>query len=356
MREKIEKMRLSGLMDKMRTFYSRYTLASNIALAATVLLLPFIVGSQYVMRIVIMIGVYAILAQSLGLITGYAGQTSLGHAAFYAIGAYTSAIVSIQTGWSFFITAPIAAVFAALMGLALGLPTLRLSGTYLAITTLGFSEFVRMVLLNWEPVTNGPLGISRIPRPSILGVDLIVGNNGLYYLMLVFLVITTVVIYNIVNSKVGRALMSIRDDELAATMMGVKTTYYKVLVFVIGAFFAGLAGAFYAHMIRFIDPNTFTFDTSILILSIVILGGMGTIKGMFVGSALLISFPEVMRFLQEYRFVVYGVVLVLTMRFRPQGILGGQKKTPYRLPKGVTEEVTDNKEQRMKEMKAGWHI
>lgn len=333
-----EKLRERG--DKVTSLYRKYQLPVNIILAVIVLALPFILQSQYVMRIVIMIGIYSILALSLGLITGYAGQTSLGHAAFYAIGAYTSALISSNYGISFFITAPIAAVAAALAGLALGLPTLRLSGTYLAITTLGFSEFVRMVLMNWDKVTNGPLGVSRIPRPNLFGVDLIIGNNGLYYLMLVFLLFTTVTVYFIVNSKIGRALMSIRDDELAATMMGVRTTMYKVLVFVIAAFFAGLAGAFYAHMIRFIDPNTFTFDTSILILSIVILGGMGTMKGMFVGSALLISFPEVMRFLQEYRFVVYGVVLVLTMRFRPQGILGGQKRSPYKLPKGVVEHST----------------
>jgi branched-chain amino acid transport system permease protein len=125
-------------------------------------------------------------------------------------------------------------------------------------------------------------------------------------------------------------------------MMGVKTTKYKVIAFVVGAFFAGLAGAFYAHMIRFIDPNSFTFDTSILILSIVILGGMGTIKGMFLGSLLLISFPELLRFVQEYRFVIYGLILVLMMRFRPQGLLGGQQKTDYKFPKGVVVKDAEN--------------
>ncbi|ABR50198.1 inner-membrane translocator [Alkaliphilus metalliredigens QYMF] len=307
-----------------------------IALLITlVLALPYIISSQYVLRIIIMIGVYSILSLSLGLVTGYAGQVSLGHAAFYAIGAYTSAILSVNYGISFFITVPVAAMIAALCGLLLGLPTLRLSGPYLAITTLGFGEIVRMVLSNWDRVTNGPLGISRIPRPSILGIELTLANNGLYYLILIFVAITTVVMLAIVKSKMGRAMMALREDELAATMMGIRITYYKVVAFVVSAFFSGLAGAFYAHMIRFIDPNSFTFDTSILILSIVILGGMGTIKGMFLGSALLISFPEFARFLQAYRFVVYGVVLIMMMRYRPQGILGGQKKTEYKLPKGV---------------------
>jgi branched-chain amino acid transport system permease protein len=325
----------SYLMSQIRNYIACNKKIVYPILAVLILGLPYISSSQYILRIVIMIGVYTILSLSLGLVTGYAGQVSLGHAAFYAIGAYVSALVSIKFGLNFFISAPIAAITTAICGLLLGLPTLRLSGTYLAITTLGFCEVVRMVLLNWEKVTNGPLGISKIPKPSFFGIDLTISNHGLYYLMLSFLALTTVSMIAIVRSKMGRALMAIREDEMAATMMGIKTTGYKVIAFVISAFFSGLAGAFYAHMIRFIDPNTFTFDTSIMILSSVILGGMGTIGGMFLGSSLLVSFPEFLRFLQEYRFVVYGVVLVVMMRYRPQGILGGQKKSCYKLPKGV---------------------
>ncbi|MCT4563196.1 MAG: branched-chain amino acid ABC transporter permease [Maledivibacter sp.] len=328
---------LSQMIKLIRNYATKNKKIVYPLIALIVLGMPYIVPSQYILRIIIMIGVYTILSLSLGLVTGYTGQVSLGHAAFYAIGAYVSALLSVNYGLSFFITAPVAAIVTALCGLLLGLPILRLSGTYLAITTLGFCEVVRMVLLNWENVTNGPLGISRIPKPSLFGMDLTLYNNGLYYLMLAFLVLTTLVMLAIVKSKMGRALVAIREDEMAATMMGVKTTVYKVAAFVIAAFFSGLAGAFYAHMIRFIDPNTFTFDTSILILSIVILGGMGTINGMFLGSAILVSFPEVLRFLQEYRFIVYGAVLVVMMRYRPQGILGGQKKTKYRLPKGVND-------------------
>jgi branched-chain amino acid transport system permease protein len=160
-------------------------------------------------------------------------------------------------------------------------------------------------------------------------------NSGLYYLMLAMVGLTTYCIYAIVRSNTGRALTAIRDDELAATMMGVRSMRHKVLAFVVSAFFCGLAGAFYAHMINYIDPNTFSFDTSIVILSIVILGGMGTMAGPFLGALLLISFPELLRFMAEYRFVVYGMILVVMMRFRPQGFLGGQQLTPYRLPKGV---------------------
>lgn len=331
-------LKINRLFDLLNNKISSNKKYLYMLLSAVLLSLPFTIGSQYLLRIVIMIGVYSILALSLGLVTGYAGQISLGHAAFYAIGAYVSALLSVNFGISFFITAPIAAIVAALCGLLLGLPTLRLSGTYLAITTLGFCEIIRMILLNWDRVTNGPLGVSRIPRPSLFGFDLTLINYGMYYLILFLVVLTTATMLAIVRSKMGRAMMAIREDELAATMMGIKTVYYKVIAFVISAFFSGLAGAFYAHLIRFIDPNTFTFDTSILILSIVILGGMGSIGGMFIGAILLISFPEVLRFLQEYRFVVYGVVLVLMMRYRPQGLLGGQKKSNYRLPKGVLQE------------------
>lgn len=338
-------------ITQIRNFINNHKKMVYIILTLLILVIPYISPSQYILRIIIMIGVYTILALALGLVTGYTGQVSLGHAAFYAIGAYTSAILTTRYGISFFVSAPIAALTAGLGGLLLGLPTLRLSGTYLAIATLGFCEVVRMVLLNWEVVTNGPLGISKIPRPSVFGHQLTLANNGLYYLMVILVVLTTATMIAIIRSKMGRALKAIREDELAATMMGIKTTTYKVIAFVISAFFSGLAGAFYAHLIRFIDPNTFTFDTSILILSIVILGGMGTINGMFLGSTILISFPEVLRFLQEYRFVVYGVLLVVMMRFRPQGILGGQKKTDYKLPKGIN--INIDKQDEINTVKGG---
>ena len=299
------------------------------------LALPEIITSQYILRIIVMIGVYTVLALSLNLVTGYTGQVSLGHAAFYAIGAYTSALLSTKLGFGFFLSAPLGAVMAGFCGLLLGLPTLRLSGSYLSITTMGFCEVVRMIVLNWQSLTNGPLGIQRIPKPVFFGIALNLKNHGLYYLMLAMVGLTTYCISAIVNSNKGRALTAIRDDELAATMMGVRTMRMKVFAFVVSAFFSGLAGAFYAHMINYIDPNSFTFDTSIVILSIVILGGMGTMSGPFLGAMLLISFPELFRFMQEYRFVVYGVILVVMMRFKPQGFLGGQRRSPYRLPKGI---------------------
>lgn len=326
--------------EQVSLFIHRYQKLLLIGVLLFTLVLPFLVKSQYIIRIVVMIGVYTVLSQSLNLVTGYTGQVSLGHAAFFAIGAYTSAILSTRYNMGFFESAPMGAIVAGFCGLLLGLPTLRLSGSYLSITTMGFCEVVRMIFLNWDSMTNGPMGIQKIPKPVFFGTTLTLGNKGLYYLMLAMVIVTTYCVWAIVDSKMGRALKAIRDDELAASMMGVHTTRMKVFAFAVSAFFSGFAGAFYAHMINYIDPNSFTFDTSILILSIVILGGMGTLSGPFLGSMILVSFPEALRFMREYRFVVYGLVLVIMMRYKPQGVLGGQKRTPYELPKGVARPET----------------
>ncbi len=328
---------------EMEKFIEKYKLPIGIVSAVVLIALPLLGLSQYIMRILIMIGIYSMLGMGLNILTGYTGQVSLGHAGFYAIGAYCSALLSLKFGFNFIIAALLGASLAAICGLLLGLPTLRLKGTYLSIVTLGFGEIVKMVLMNWDKVTNGTLGLKNIPRPSLFGFELTLSNNGIYYMMLALVALVTVSCIVIIRSKIGRAFLSMKEDELAATMMGIKTTRYKVLAFVISAFITGIAGAFYASMISFIDPNSFTFDTSTLIISIVILGGMGTIRGMFLGSAILISFPEVSRFLMDYRFVVYGLILILMMRFRPQGVLGWKSQMPYKFPK-LARKVMDKTE------------
>ena len=218
----------------------------------------------------------------------------------------------------------------------LGLTTMRLSGSYLAITTMGFAEVVRMVLLSWEDVTNGAFGIQQIPRPSVMGYELTTANGGLYLLVLSFLILSIAFCAAIDNSKLGRTLRAIKNDELATVLMGVSVERYKVTAFAIAGGLAGLAGATFAAMNRYIDPNTFNFDTSMLIVCICILGGMGSIKGQILGAVLLVAFPEVLRSFALYRFVVYGLILLVMMRFRSQGLLGSLSDRPYRFPKGVT--------------------
>lgn len=300
-----------------------------------VISLPKIGFSSFVIRVFTMIALYSILGLSLNLITGYTGQVSIGHAGFCAIGGYTSALLNVNFGMNFILSAILAMIVTGLCGLLLGGPTLRLSGTYLTIATLGFGEIVRMVALNWESLTGGPLGVSNITRPVIFGIELTTHNGGLYYLIITLLVLVSICVYVIIRSKMGRAFMAIRDDELAATLMGINITRYKIASFVMSAMIAGLGGSFYVHMVRFIDPNTFNFDISILIISIVILGGMGTMRGIYLGAILLISFPEFLRFASEYRFIIYGLILVLMMRFKPEGILGGQSRRKYKMPNGI---------------------
>lgn len=288
------------------------------------------------MRISVMILLYAMLGMGLNILTGYVGLVSLGHAGFYGIGAYVCALAMVKLGWSFWLSLLAAGVFAGLIGFLLGLPTLRLSGTYLSIVTLGFCEIVQMILKQWESVTNGNYGIRNIPKPVLFGLKLDMKSGGLFYLTLALCVLTAIVCLSLKNSKTGRAFLAIKDDELAATMMGIRTSRYKILAFVISAFITGLAGGLYCVIANnYIEPTSFVFNTSIMILSVVIVGGLGTIRGMFFGSALLWLFPQVFRFLNEWRFVIYGVLLVVMMRFRPQGALGWQSTLDYRLSRGA---------------------
>lgn len=308
-----------------------------VAPAALILLaaVPFAVTSQYVLRVMCLIGIYSILTMSLNLITGYMGQSSMGHAALYMMGAYFSGLLGSKLGWPFWVTLPFGIVGGAIGGLILGVSTMKLSASYLTVITLAFGEVVEMVVLNWNNVTNGPLGVRGIPRPEIFGWQLTTANGGFYWLMLVLVVLTIVVCTNVVNSKFGRAVRAIKEDELAAKLMGINTASYRVQTIVLSGAIAGMAGAFYASMNRYIDAQTFSFDVSMTILCIVIFGGLGSIPGMIFGSLVLITFPEVLRSLADYRFVVYGLLLIFMMRFRPQGLLGGLSRRPYTLPKGI---------------------
>lgn len=325
-------------------YVDKYKIPLAAVTAVLLIVLPQVVSNQYIVTTAVKIGIYIMLALGLNILVGYTGLVSLGHAGFVAIGAYTASLLATRLGLNFFGSIIIGMVVAGLAGLLLGLPTLRLSGTYLSIVTLGFGEIVKTIAMNWDPVTNGTLGVKNIPAPSIFGYKLTIANNGLYYLMLVMLLLIALFCYAVYKSRTGRAFLAIKTDEMAGIMMGINVTYYKVLAFVLSAVISAAAGALYATLIGYIDPNTFTFDVSTLILSIVILGGMGTIRGMFLGAAILISFPEVSRSLMDYRFVVYGLILVIMMRFRPQGLLGWKSQMPYRLSKYVKSRLEETKQ------------
>lgn len=276
-------------------------------------LLQVLVGAgiidSYILLNVILIGINIILAVSLNLITGFTGQFSLGHAGFMAVGAYTSAVMTSKLNYPFAVSILIAALFAAATGLIIGIPTLRLKGDYLAIATLGFSEIVRIILLNFEYV-GGASGLNDIPQYTT-------------WRWVFFGVVGTIIlIKNFINSYAGRACIAIREDEIAAESMGINTTLYKVLAFVVGAFFAGIAGALYANYFYFIKPSNFGFMKSIDILVIVVFGGMGSIAGSVAGAIALSIISLFLQNIPELRMVIYSVILFLIMVYRPEGLLG----------------------------------
>jgi branched-chain amino acid transport system permease protein len=279
--------------------------------------------AAYLLHLAILAGIYIILTVSINLIIGYAGQVSLGHAAFYGIGAYTSALMSLNWHLPFPLAALSAIVVAGAWGLALGLPTLRLKEDYLAIVTLGFGVIVDLVFLNLE-ITGGPDGLAGIPSPRFLGINF---RPPAVYLVLVAVAVLLVLgfTYRLVNSYHGRALRAIRDHEVTAQVMGINTPAYKIIIFTLAAGLAGLAGSLYAHYITFINPESFGFHTSILILTMAVLGGMGSMAGSVLGAVILTALPEMLRQFQAYQDLVYGALLVGLLIWRPEGILGRGK-------------------------------
>ncbi len=297
-------------LDKKRLFRNLLLLAASAALYLVINIL----GSKgiindYYMQILIWVGINVIMGVSLNLINGITGQFSLGHAGFMAIGAYISAYFTKMLGLPFPIALLADSLGAALGGLVVGIPTLRLKGDYLAIATLGFGEIIRVLIVNLE-VVGGPRGIPGIPQyTSFLWV----------FVMAVF---TIIFISNLGNSRHGRALIAIREDETAADTMGIDTTKFKITAFVVGSMFAGLAGGLYAHRLTYIDPSQFDFMKSIESLVIIVLGGLGSITGAVISAVVVTFLPEVLRFVQQYRMVIYSLMLILIMLFRQKGLMG----------------------------------
>jgi branched-chain amino acid transport system permease protein len=276
--------------------------------------------SAYYLQIMILVGINIIMAASLNLITGFTGQLSIGHAAFMSLGAYAAALATLKLGLPFFGSLLLGAFVAAVFGVLIGIPTLKLRGDYLAIATLGFGEIVRIVFLNLK-ITGGAVGLRGIPKNTTL-------------LWVIIAVILTLFILNrILKSRVGRALIAIREDETAAESMGINTTYFKILAFGVGAFFAGLGGGLFSHYFQYIHPGSFGFLRSIEHLCMVVLGGMGSMWGSVIGAAALTAIPEFLRASADYRQLFYGAILVLMMRLRPEGIIG-EKISRRKPPRG----------------------
>ncbi len=271
----------------------------------------------YYLQILVNSGIGIILALGLNIVTGLTGQLSLGHGAFMSIGAFSSALITSKLGLPITLNLVVSGCITAIAAAVIGMPILRLSGDYLAICTLGFAEIIKVIFLNLD-ITNRALGLTVAPPESFVPLPILV------WFVVVFAVVCTTLIH---NSRFGRALSAIRCDEIAAEAMGIQVTRYKVQSFALGAFYAGVGGGLYAHFMGYINPSDFGFLKSIDILSMVVLGGMGSISGSIVGATVLSVAPEFLRFMASYRMLVYGGLLVVIMIFRPNGLMGNVRVT-----------------------------
>ncbi|WP_316175470.1 MULTISPECIES: ABC transporter permease [unclassified Bradyrhizobium] len=296
----------------------RWSLAIAVVVFASLPLLPL---SSYVLQVLTNAWLFAMLALSLTLVAGTVGQVSLGHAALLAIGAYTSALLSLELSVPVGIAIICGGLMSAGLGTALISPSFRLRGHYVSIATLAIGEIVSLVILNWESVTRGPIGISGIPPLSLFGYEL-VSPAAVYWFSFAVMVLLALLQTRLLASHLGRSFRAIRDDDVAARSYGLGLNRYKSLAFIYGGFAAGVSGGIAAHLYSYINHETFNTQQSILALTIVILGGLGNVVGAIVGSVALVGLPEVFRVAAEYRILIYGIVLLLLVRFRPQGLLG----------------------------------
>ena len=302
--------------------------------------------NPYFLGIAIIALTYIMLGWGLNIVVGLAGLLDLGYVAFYAVGAYSYAIIAQTYGWSFWVCLPLAGLFAAFFGILLGFPVLRLRGDYLAIVTLAFGEIVRIVLLNWVSFTNGPNGIGSIPRASFFGIPFNANDDGfaatlglefdpthrtvfLFYVILALALITNWVTIRLRKLPVGRAWEALREDEIAVRSLGINPTNTKLTAFAIGAMFGGFAGAFFATRQGFISPDSFTFPESALILAMVVLGGMGSQLGVAIAATVMTASFELFREFEQFRLVIFGFAMVAIMVWRPRGLVSTRDPTAF---------------------------
>jgi branched-chain amino acid transport system permease protein len=335
-----------------RTWFEPLLLAAMIAFAIALPLLPF--AERNVVDRATLILIYVLLATGLNIVVGLAGLLDLGYVAFYAVGAYSYALLTQDLGFTFWMAMPVAGLFAAAFGLLLGFPVLRLRGDYLAIVTLGFGQIVHTVLVNWTELTGGPNGISGIVRPSFFGLSFAAvppeGETSfadyfgiefspdhrvyfLYYLVLGTALLAGLFVWRLKRLPLGRALEALREDETASVALGLNPTAIKLSAFALGAFIAGIAGSLFATRQGFVSPESFTFIETAIILAIVVLGGMGSQAGIVLAAILLVGLPEWFRDLEEYRMVAFGAAMVLIMLWRPRGLT--TRRRPSILLKGA---------------------
>jgi branched-chain amino acid transport system permease protein len=308
------------MMSKTRTKW--FSLAG---LALVVGLLPFVIKGSYYLLILNIIAINALVVLGLNLLIGFAGQISLGHAAFFGMGAYLSGILTTMYQMPPWPTLVLVMVVTALVAYVLGIPTLRLEGHYLVMATLGFNIIVYILMVQLENWTGGPSGLAGIP-PLHVGPFVIQSDLSFYWLIWPFFLLVLLISLNLVDSRVGRALRAIHENQLIANSMGVNTERYKVVIFALSGAYASLAGSFYAHYLSFISPKTFDIFYSVQIVTMVVVGGIGNLWGGLLGAAVLTALPEVLHGLRDYGLLMYGLILMGALVFFPEGLLPGLMK------------------------------
>jgi len=296
-------------------------------LLALAIIFP-LVFDTYQTNIMVTALIFVVLGLGLNIGVGLAGLLDLGYVAFFGVGAYTYAILNANFDMGFWIVLPIGGMLGCLFGVVLGFPILRLRGDYLAIVTLGFGMIFKVVMENWETLSQGPSGIANIDRPGLFGLEMTLAQSTvyIYYIIIALVVLTIIVTNRLKNSRVGRAWIALREDEIACVAMGIDMARTKLSAYALGAFWAGMVGVLFAAKTTFINPAGFTFMQSAIILSIVVLGGMGSILGVILGAFILVLLPEYLRAFSEYRMLVFGAAMTLMMIFRPQGLISNLRQ------------------------------
>jgi branched-chain amino acid transport system permease protein len=292
------------------------------AVSVALVTAPWWIPSPYHLHILIMAGIFTILALSLNLLLGYTGQLSLGHAAFFGIGAYTSALLTLRLEWSFWAALPCAGALAGLAGWAIGRLALKVRGAYFVLVTISFAGVISLVSVNWMELTNGPLGLPGVPAPELAGWSLRT-KSAYYYLVLVAAALAYLVCHRLVRSRIGRAFLALRENEALAESVGVDGVRYLVLATVVSAAMAGVAGSLYAHYTRFVSPEVFLFTYTVTMVIMVVAGGKGTLAGPVVGALVFTILPEALREVVswQWQMLAYGLLLVLLIFFLPRGIV-----------------------------------
>ena len=296
------------------------TMLTFVGIVAIAAVLPLLAANPYQVHILNLLGIYMLLNLGLNIAMGYCGQMNLAMAAFWGVGAYASTLLTVDLGLNFWLALPLSGLVTAILGGLVGLPSLKVRSHYLAIVTIGLAGIINLVLVNEREITRGAIGITNIPSPSVFGFEL---NEGIhyYYFVLAIVVLGYLLARQIVNHRLGRNFIAIRDDHVAAQAMGIDIAYNQILAFAISGFYAGIAGSVYAHMINYVSPDIFAFQSMMFVLTMTLVGGLGSLPGSIIG-ALLAVLHEYLRELEDFQLVIYGVIVVLCVLFVPGGVVG----------------------------------